>query len=110
VVIGDFATWLVAPSHSGSSQVVIVGASALVFGWLGYLLARAVFSRRLKWIFTAVAVLFFFGTLLVGLFPTLRSDVSWQAHVCGFLAGALVAFVLHPRRPRASNRRRTAVG
>jgi membrane associated rhomboid family serine protease len=104
VLIGDFATWVIGPSHT-----VIVGASGLVFGWLGYLLARAVFSRRLKWIFTALAVLFFFGTLLFGLFPTLHSDTSWQAHVCGFAAGVVVAFVLHPRQQRLSRRRRPAV-
>jgi membrane associated rhomboid family serine protease len=102
VVLGDFATWLVAPSNT-----VVVGASGLVFGWLGYLLARALFSRRLKWILTAVAVLFFFGTLLVGLFPTLNSNVSWQAHVCGFAAGGFVGFVLHPRQPRPQRRRPT---
>jgi membrane associated rhomboid family serine protease len=104
VLLGDFATWVVGPSNT-----VIVGASGLVFGWLGYLLARAVFSRRLKWIFTAVAVLFFFGTLLFGMFPTLHSDTSWQAHVCGFAAGVVVAFVLHPRQVRPRARRGPAV-
>ena len=44
ILVGGFATWLVAPSG------LIVGASGLVFGWLGYLIARAVFSRRLMWI------------------------------------------------------------
>ena len=103
VVLGGLLTWLVAPSNS-----VIVGASGLVFGWLGYLLARAFFSRKIKWILTAVAVLFFFGTLLFGLFPTLNSNVSWQAHVCGFLAGAAIAFVLHPRGDGTRSFRRPA--
>jgi membrane associated rhomboid family serine protease len=106
VVVGDFATWLVAPPG------VIVGASALVFGWMGYLLARAYFSRRIKWIVTAVAVLIFFGTLLGNLLPTLDARVSWQSHVCGFLAGVLVGWLLHPRRPASPGRagvRRRAV-
>lgn len=93
IVIGGLLTWLVGPSNT-----VIVGASGLVFGWLGYLLARAVFSRRLKWIAVAVAVLFVFGTLLIGLFPTFHSAVSWQSHVCGFAVGAAFGAVLHPRR------------
>ncbi len=104
VLLGGIVTWLVAPSHT-----VTVGASGLVFGWLGYLLARAVFSRRLKWILVAVAVLFFFGTLLFGLFPTLHSDVSWQAHACGFGAGVVIAFVLHPRGGDVRRFRRPAV-
>ncbi len=104
VLLGGALTWLVGPNNA-----VIVGASGLVFGWLGYLLARAVFSRRLKWILVAIAVLFFFGTLLFGLSPTLSSNVSWQAHVCGFAAGVAVAFVLHPRGGETRTFRRPAV-
>lgn len=93
VVGGGLLTWLVAPSDQ-----VIVGASAMVFGWLGYLLARAVFSREVKWIIVAVLVLFFFGTLLFGLIPALHSGVSWQAHACGFAAGVGAAALLHHPR------------
>lgn len=104
VVVGGLLTWLVAPSDT-----VIVGASGLVFGWLGYLLARAVFSRRLKWIAVAVAVLFVFGTLLFGLVPTLNSNTSWQSHLCGFLAGVGFGALLHPRHTTARRRPRPAV-
>lgn len=92
VVGGGLLTWLVGPGDS-----VIVGASGMVFGWLGYLLARAYLSRRLKWIVVAVLVLIFFGTLLFGLFPSINSDVSWQAHVCGFVTGIGTGALLHPR-------------
>src|SRR5215470_5051960 len=33
--VGGFATWLLAPSG------LIIGSSGLIFGWMGYLLARA---------------------------------------------------------------------
>ena len=93
VVVGGVLTWLVAPSG------LIVGASAMVFGWMGYVLARAYFSRRLLWIAAAVGVLVFFGTLLGGLLPTVSPTVSWQSHLCGFGAGVLLGGVRHPRRP-----------
>ena len=104
VVGGGLLTWLVAPGDT-----VIVGASGLVFGWLGYLLARAYFSRRLRWIVVAVLVLIFFGTLLFGLFPTINSDVSWQAHICGFVAGVGAGALLHPRGEETRFNSRTAV-
>jgi membrane associated rhomboid family serine protease len=105
VVLGGGAlTWLLGPGHEE-----IVGASGMIFGWLGYLLARAYFSRRLKWIVVAVLVLFFFGTLLFGLFPTLNSNVSWQAHVCGFVAGIGAGALLHPRGGDTRLPRRSAV-
>lgn len=103
VVGGGLLTWLVAPSG------LIVGASGMIFGWLGYLLARAWFSRQFKWIVVAVLVLFFFGTLLFGLFPTLKSGVSWQAHVCGFVAGVGAGALLHPRGGETRLVRRSAV-
>ena len=101
VVVGDSLTWLISPSNQ-----IIVGASGLIFGWLGYLLARAVFTRRIKWIFTAVALLVFFGTLLGSLLPTVDTTVSWQSHLTGFAAGVLVGWLLHPRTPARPQRAR----
>lgn len=98
LVLGGLATWLVAPSG------VIVGASGLVFGWLGYLIARAYFSRKLRWIVVAALVLFFFGTLLSKMLPSFDSNVSWQSHVCGFGAGIIAGAVLHPRRDKTPKR------
>jgi membrane associated rhomboid family serine protease len=104
VLAGGALTWLVGPANT-----LIVGASAMIFGWLGYLLARAYFSRRLKWIIVAILVLVFFGTLLIGLFPTLHSGISWQAHVCGFAAGIGAGAVLHPRGGATRLTRRSVV-
>lgn len=93
-LVGGAVTWLVAPSG------VIVGVSGVIFGWLGYLIARAFFARRVLWIVSAVLVAFFFSGLFAGLLPSLNSNVSWQAHVCGFAAGVFAGWLLHPRTPR----------
>lgn len=98
IVVGGLLTWLIAPSG------LVVGASGLVMGWLGYLLARAYFSRRITWIIVAIAVVFFFGGLLGGLLPSVNSDVSWQGHVAGFASGIVAGWVLHPRRRKSKAR------
>lgn len=85
--------WLAGPSDS-----VIVGASGVIFCWLGYVLARAWFSRRLVWIAVAVAVAAVFSSMFSGLLPRLDSNVFWGGHVSGFIVGALIAYVMH-RRP-----------
>jgi membrane associated rhomboid family serine protease len=94
VVLGGVLTWLVAP------QGLIVGASAFTFGWLGYLLARAVFSRKIVWILAAIVVVSFFSGLLGGLLPGTKSGEFWQAHLCYFVAGIAIAWALHPRSAR----------
>jgi membrane associated rhomboid family serine protease len=101
ILLGGAATWLVAPSAH-----VIVGASGLTFGWMGYLLARAYFSRKIRWILTAIALLIFFGTLLGSLVPATHTHVPWESNVCGFAAGVFVGWLLHPRV--RSNRKRKA--
>lgn len=95
VVLGGLLTWLVAPAG------LLLGSSGMVFGWLGYLLARAYFSRKLRWIVVAALVLFFFGGLMSSLLPSFDTHVSWQGHACGFVAGVLAGALLHPRRARA---------
>lgn len=97
-LIGGVVTWLLAPSG------LVIGCSGLIFGWLGYLLARAYFSRRFVWILAAVLVAFFFGGLFAGLIPTINSESSWQAHVCSFAAGVATGWLLHPRGERAPRR------
>ena len=101
LVGGGVLTWLIGPSRS------IVGSSALVFGWLAYLLARAYFARKIMWIIGAAFAIFFFGGLFGGLTPTVHSDVSWQANLSGFAAGIGAAWLLHPRKGSARASRQT---
>jgi membrane associated rhomboid family serine protease len=88
--------WLAGPAHA-----VILGTGGVIFGWLGYILARAWFGRKLAWIATAVAVLLVFSGLLSGLLPKLHSNTFWGGQLAGFLAGVLIGALLHGR-PRAA--------
>jgi membrane associated rhomboid family serine protease len=93
LLVGGLVDWSLGPSHA-----VIVGASGLVYGWLGYLLARAWFGRRLKWIAIAVAVALVFSSSFAGLLPRLHTNVFWGGHLAGFAVGVAVAALLHRRR------------
>jgi len=92
ILFSGLFTWLVAPSG------LIVGASAVVFGWLGYLIARAYFARKIAWIIIAIAVVATFSSMLGGLLPG-TSGISWPGHVGGLLGGVLAGWLLHPRKP-----------
>lgn len=87
-VVAGLGTWLLGPSHT-----VHLGASALVFGYLAYLLARAVFERRIVYLLGGAVVLFLYGSVLWGLLP--RPGISWQGHVFGAVGGVIAAAVLH---------------
>jgi membrane associated rhomboid family serine protease len=84
--VSGFGVWLFGGSHS-----VHVGLSGVIFGFLGYLLARGIYERRLGSIVLALVALLLYGGALWGVLP-LRAGVSWQGHLFGFLGGWLVAY------------------
>jgi membrane associated rhomboid family serine protease len=75
----------------GGAGTVHLGASGLIFGWLGFLMARGVFERSVVSVVTSVVVTFWMGGMVWGILP-LAAGVSWQAHLFGFLTGLLTAF------------------
>jgi membrane associated rhomboid family serine protease len=95
IVISGVAAWSLTPAHT-----IILGASGLIFGWLTYLLARGIWSRRPAQVVVAAVVLLVYGGLIWGIFPS-GAGISWQAHLGGAIGGVVAAWLLH----RRSNRR-----
>jgi len=67
-----------------------VGASLLIFGYFGYLLAKGIFDRRLTSLLIAMLVVLAYGGLFWGMLPTVAA-ISWESHCSGFLAGIVAA-------------------
>lgn len=85
---------------AGPSDQVIVGVSGVVLGWLGYLLARALFGRKVVWIAIAVVVAVVFNGLFNGLQPGVREHEFWASQLASLVVGVGIGAVLHRRRPR----------
>ncbi|MFK3982916.1 rhomboid family intramembrane serine protease [Micromonospora sp. NPDC050397] len=82
---------------TGSSNSVVVGASGIIFGYLGLLLMRGIVERS-WWNFAVVLLVgLLYGGQLFGVLPT-DEPISWQGHLFG-LIGGLVAAILFRRRP-----------
>ena len=93
-------TWLFGNLGSyGGVGTTHIGASGVIFGYLGFLLFRGYFERS----FTAIAFslligLLYGGVVLGGFLP--QAGISWQGHLFGFLGGVLSARLLaKPQRP-----------
>jgi membrane associated rhomboid family serine protease len=84
MVVGGLGTWAFAANG------LHIGASGVIFGYLGFLLARAYFDRRLSSGAIALVVGSTYGTVLWGIFPS-TPGISWEGHLFGFLAGILAA-------------------
>jgi membrane associated rhomboid family serine protease len=84
----------------GAPNSVHIGASGLIFGYLGFLLLRGYFERSVLSIVFSIAILIFYGGLLWGVLPV-QQGVSWQGHLFGFVGGGLAAWLLaEPSRAR----------
>lgn len=81
-----------------------IGASGLVFGYFGYLVARAWYERSLWSVFIALVTLGFYGGLILGVLPT-NAYISWEGHLFGLVAGILAARLQGARgQAKRSNR------
>jgi membrane associated rhomboid family serine protease len=82
--------------------VVTVGASGLIFGYFGYLLARGFVERRVLDIVLSVVIALLYGTMIFGALPG-QPGISWQAHLFGLIGGVLAARITRSR-PEADAR------
>ena len=63
-----------------------VGMSGVIFGFLGYLLAVAWYTRTTPDLLVAGGVVLFYGGMLAGIKPV-RDGTSWEGHLFGLLVG-----------------------
>jgi membrane associated rhomboid family serine protease len=79
------AAWLL-----GASGSVHIGASGVIFGYLGFLMLAGWYARSVSSILLSVVVTVVWGGLVLGLMPG-TPGISWQEHIGGFLGGVLAA-------------------
>jgi membrane associated rhomboid family serine protease len=95
IVVAGLFVWLVGPTGTYT-----IGASAVITGWLGYVMLRGVFDRRVIDIVVGAAAGFvYLGQ--VELVPN-NEGVSWQGHLGGLVTGMLCAWLISDRSPIAS--------
>jgi membrane associated rhomboid family serine protease len=81
--------WLI-----GTSGTNHIGASSVVFGYLGFLLASGFYRRTPITIIISILVVIFYGSAIMGILPTeniRNANISWEAHLGGALGGIFVA-------------------
>ncbi len=84
IIVSGLAVWLLGRSASHA------GASGLIFGYFGFLLASGWYAKDMQSIVIALGVLLYYGGMVFGILP-LRAYVSWESHLFGFLSGILAA-------------------
>ncbi len=96
-IVAGMAVWLLA------RPAVHLGASGLVFGYFGFLLAIAIYERSLLDLTVASVAMFYYGGLLFGILPG-PAFVSFESHLFGLMAGVLAARLYGKDWVRQQNR------
>lgn len=88
IVAGGLLYWAIGPG-----DIVLVGASGVVFGLITFIVVIGFRERNPLAIIASVLVAMFYGgTLLTGVLPGYAPPhVSWLGHLCGAIAGAAIA-------------------
>jgi membrane associated rhomboid family serine protease len=87
LLVSGWGTWLF------SRATAVAGASGLVFGYWGFLLAAAALSRETQWLLAAAITLLFYAGLWTRL-GDISQGVAWSAHFWGLAGGVLAAVLL----------------
>lgn len=92
-LVSGLGVWAFSPPGT-----LTIGASGVIFGFLGFLLLRGYFERSFLSIALSLLVGFLYGSVLWGVLPS-QPGISWQAHLFGFLGGVLAARLLARKTP-----------
>ncbi len=87
-IIGGLLVWI------AGRRAIHLGASGLVSGYFGFLLATAYVQPSLSSLVLAVLVGYYFAGIFLGLFPQ-EEKISWESHLFGFIGGIASAYYLH---------------
>ncbi|GAA5073727.1 membrane associated rhomboid family serine protease [Thermocatellispora tengchongensis] len=98
ILVSGVGVWLFT-----AAGYITVGASGLVFGYFGFVVARGLFDRRVLDIAVGVGVAITYYSLLEGLLPN-QPGISWQGHLFGLIGGVVAAWVLRRKRPEVTRR------
>ncbi len=92
MLISGLGTWLIAPTNT-----VHIGASGVIFGYLGFLISRGYFERSFGSVLFSVIVGLAYGGLIWGVLPG-QLGISWQGHLFGFVGGIAAAWLIADSR------------
>lgn len=88
ILLGGSMLWLF-----GRGNAIHIGASGLVFGLAGFLIASGIIEKRpLSLLISLMVGLLFGASLFTGILPTQKS-VSWDGHFFGLAAGVIIAWI-----------------
>ena len=77
-----------------------IGASGLIYGLASFLFFSGIIRKYFRLVALSLLVVFLYGSLVWGMFPDVYRNVSWEAHLLGFVAGIIMAIIFRNEGPQ----------
>ena len=97
IIASGVAAW-----SFGEPGSIGVGASGVVFGYLGYILVRGFFDRHGIDVLIGAVMALCFAYQFTVLLP--HAGIGWQAHMGGLVAGVLGGWIFRDRSAKAARK------
>ena len=68
-----------------------IGASGLVYGFASFLFFSGIIRKYFRLVALSLLVVFLYGSMVWGMVPDFYENVSWEAHMLGFVSGIIAA-------------------
>ncbi len=68
-----------------------IGASGVIYGLVSFLFWNGVFRKNIKSIAIALIVMFYYGSMFMGILPG-QQGISWESHLIGGIVGIFASF------------------
>ena len=85
ILLSGIGTWLIGRS------AYHIGMSGVIYGLVSFLFFKGIRAKHFRLIALSLLVVFLYGSLVWGTLP-MDEKISWEGHLAGFIAGAILGF------------------
>ena len=89
-----FLVWLT------GREGIHIGSSGLVYGMMSFLFFSGIIRKYYRLTALSLLVVFLYGSMIWGMFPGVYQNVSWEAHMMGFVSGIILAICFRKEGPQ----------
>ena len=77
-----------------------IGASALIYGISSFIFVSGIIRKHRLLMGISMLIVFLYGSMIWGMFPMVKDNISWEGHLFGALAGLIMAIYYRKRGPQ----------